>query len=57
MHGAEHHVLDGACLFVAFKNAGGDIDLDDALNKIMFEGLRIPGAMCGLCVYVVQSHL
>lgn len=47
MHGPEHHILDGACLLVAFKNAGGKIDLDDALNKIMIEGLRMPGAMCG----------
>lgn len=48
MHGPEHHILDGACLLVAFKNAGGEIDLDDALNKIMIEGLRMPSAMCGL---------
>ena len=34
IHGPEHHILDGACLLVAFKNAGGEIDLDDALNKI-----------------------
>lgn len=48
MHGPEHHILDGACLLVAFKNAGGEIDLDDALNKIMIEGLRMPSAMCAL---------
>lgn len=48
IHGPEHHVLDGACLLVAFKNAGGDIDLDIALEKLMAEGLRMPGAMCGL---------
>ena len=47
IHGHEHHILDGACLLIAFKNAGGEIDLDDALNKIMIEGLRMPGAMCG----------
>lgn len=48
MHGPEHHVLDGAALLVAYKNAGGDIDLDVALDKLMKEGLRMPGAMCGL---------
>lgn len=48
IHGPEHHVLDGASLLVAYKNAGGEIDLDDALEKIMEEGLRMPGAMCGL---------
>lgn len=48
MHGPEHHILDGACLLVAYKNAGGEIDLDKALDKLMYEGLRMPGAMCGL---------
>ena len=48
MHGPEHHILDGASILVAYKNAGGNIDLDNALNKLMYEGLRMPGAMCGL---------
>lgn len=48
IHGPEHHILDGASLLVAYKNAGGDINLDDALHKLMVEGLRMPGAMCGL---------
>lgn len=48
MHGPEHHVLDGASLLVAYKNAGGDIDLETALEKLMVEGLRMPGSMCGL---------
>uniref|UniRef100_I5AXU6 DUF5714 domain-containing protein n=1 Tax=Eubacterium cellulosolvens (strain ATCC 43171 / JCM 9499 / 6) TaxID=633697 RepID=I5AXU6_EUBC6 len=48
IHGPEHHVLDGACLLVAFKNAGGNINLDEALEKLLHEGLRMPGAMCGL---------
>lgn len=48
IHGPEHHVLDGACLLTAYKNAGGDIDLEKALEKLMEEGLRMPGAMCGL---------
>lgn len=48
MHGPEHHILDGACLLVAFKNAGGNIELETALSKLMIEGLRMPGAMCGL---------
>ena len=48
IHGPEHHILDGASLLVAYKNAGGNIDLDDALERIMAEGLRMPGAMCGL---------
>lgn len=48
IHGPEHHVLDGASILVAFKNAGGNINLDEALHKLMNEGLRMPGAMCGL---------
>ena len=48
IHGPEHHILDGASLLVAYKNAGGQIDLDEALEKLTAEGLRMPGAMCGL---------
>lgn len=48
IHGPEHHVLDGACILTAFHNAGGNIDLGDALQKLMYEGLRMPGAVCGL---------
>ena len=48
MHGPEHHVLDGACILTAFHNAGGNIDLYDALQKLMHEGLKMPGAVCGL---------
>ena len=48
IHGPEHHILDGASLLIAYKNAGGTIDIDEALEKLMYEGLRMPGAMCGL---------
>ena len=48
IHGPEHHVLDGACILTVFRNAGGSIDLDAALQKLMYEGLRMPGAACGL---------
>ncbi len=48
IHGPEHHILDGACILTAYRNAGGDIDLEAALQKILMEGLRMPGAMCGL---------
>ena len=48
IHGPEHHILDGASILVAYKNAGGNIDLDEALLKLKQEGLRMPGAMCGL---------
>ena len=48
IHGPEHHVLDGACILTAFYHAGGKIDLKEALEKLMNEGLRMPGAACGL---------
>ena len=48
IHGPEHHVLDGACLLMAYYNAGGKVNIDEGLEKICYEGLRMPGAMCGL---------
>ena len=48
IHGPEHHILDVACILTAYHNAGGKIDLNIALEKLMEEGLRMPGAMCGL---------
>ena len=48
IHGPEHHILDGACLLMAYHNAGGKIDIDSALEMLLKEGLRMPGAMCGL---------
>lgn len=47
MHGPEHHVLDGACVLTAFRNAGGQIDLDAALRELMRRGLSMPGGACG----------
>ena len=46
--GPEHHILDGASILVAFHNAGGNLDLNKSLEKLFGEGLRMPGAMCGL---------
>lgn len=54
MHGPEHHILDGASLLVAYKNAGGNIDIENALEKLSQKDLRMPGAMCGYGEYVVQ---
>lgn len=47
IHGPEHHILDGASILVAYYNAGGKIELEDSLNALLNEGLRMPGAMCG----------
>ena len=48
IHGPEHHVLDGACLLMALHNLGKLPDIDWALQKLRAEGLRMPGAVCGL---------
>ena len=47
MHGPEHHILDGACILVAYRNAGGNVNLDESLERLLAEGLKMPGAMCG----------
>lgn len=47
MHGPEHHVMVGAALLTAYKNAGGDIDLDRALFEIRNRGRNVPGGACG----------
>lgn len=52
MHGPEHHVLDGASILVAFKNAGGKIDLEEGLKWMITHGLKMPGGQCaywGVC--------
>lgn len=48
MHGPEHHVMVGAALLTAYRNSGGDIDLDDALEEMKSRGENYPGGSCGL---------
>ena len=47
MHGPEHHVMAGAALLTAYKNAGGEIDLHTALIEMMNRGKSVPGSACG----------
>ena len=47
MHGNEHHILVGAVLLTAYRNAGGDIDLDAALEEMRARGSKYPGGSCG----------
>ena len=47
MHGPEHHVMVGAALLTAYKNSGGDIDLESALKEMMGRGRSVPGGACG----------
>lgn len=47
MHGPEHHVMVGAALLTAYKNAGGRLDLEKALLEMMERGKSVPGGACG----------
>lgn len=42
MHGPEHHVMVGAALLTAYKNAGGELDLPAALSEIHSRGMAVP---------------
>lgn len=48
MHGPEHHVLVGSALLAAYKNAGGNIDLEKSLEEMRKRGSQVPGGICGL---------
>ena len=47
MHGPEHHVMVGAALLTAYKNAGGSINLHSALLEMINRGKSVPGGACG----------
>ena len=47
MHGPEHHVMVGAALLTAYKNAGGSLDLEAALREMYSRGKEVPGGACG----------
>ena len=47
MHVPEHHVMVGASLITAYKNAGGEVDLADALSEMYKRGGEVPGGACG----------
>lgn len=47
MHGPEHHVMVGAALLTAYKNAGGELELEAALHEMLRRGKSVPGGACG----------
>lgn len=47
MHGPEHHIMVGAALLTAYKNAGGQINLEKALLEMKNRGTKVPGGACG----------
>ena len=47
MHGPKHHIMVGASLITAYKNAGGNVDLEWSLSEIIRRGKQVPGGACG----------
>lgn len=47
MHGPEHHIMVGASLITAYKNAGGQVDMEWALAEMIRRGKQVPGGACG----------
>ncbi len=47
MHGPEHHIMVGMALLTAYKNAGGEINLESALREMKNRGSCVPGGACG----------
>ena len=48
MHGPEHHYLIVAALLTAYKNSGGNIDLEKALLTARQRSQNVPGGICGM---------
>lgn len=47
MHGPEHHVMVGAALLTAYRNTGGEVDLESRLLAMLQRGKQVPGGACG----------
>lgn len=47
MHGPEHHVMVGSALLTAYKNAGGELELEKSLMEMQSRGRSVPGGACG----------
>ena len=47
LHGPEHHSLVPCVLLTAFRNCGGEIDLEAALYEALKRGRQVPGGVCG----------
>ena len=47
MHGPEHHIRGGMALLSAYRNAGGEISLPEALREMHGRGAQVPGGACG----------
>lgn len=58
--GAEHHILVGAALLTCYRNAGGDIDLEKAVDEMIKRGSQVPNAACafwGCCGSAISAGI
>ena len=46
-NGPEHHMLAGAALMTAYRNAGGRINLNEGLVELKDRSRQVPGGACG----------
>ena len=47
MHGPEHHAIVPCVLLTAYRNHGGELELDKALREALRRGGQVPGGSCG----------
>lgn len=47
MHGPLHHSLVGMALMTAYHNAGGEVELEEGLARLIEQTQKIPGGACG----------
>lgn len=47
MHGPEHHIIVPCVLLTAYRNNGGDLELNAALREAVRRGKQVPGGACG----------
>ena len=47
MHGPEHHIIVPCVLLTAYRNNGGEIDLEPALKEAVRRASQVPGGACG----------
>ncbi|MCI8594645.1 MAG: hypothetical protein HFF09_05245 [Oscillospiraceae bacterium] len=47
LHGPEHHVLTPCILLAAYHNAGGKVDIEQALPEAVRRGREVSGGLCG----------
>lgn len=47
MHGPEHHAIVPCVLLTAYRNSGGELDLEAALREAVRRAGQVPGGACG----------